>query len=93
MQETRPLHPARAQAGVAVLWVLMTIALLSMILLAYSRMTLTQIRLNSSDVNQTRGYHAAEGGINLRADSIRAKFIGSQRPSGSGPSTEIQIVR
>lgn len=86
MQETRPLHPARAQAGVAVLWVLMTIALLSMILLAYSRMTLTQIRLSSSDVNQTRGYHAAEGGINLRADSIRAKFIGSQRPSGSGPS-------
>lgn len=87
MQEPQPLHPARAQAGVAVLWVLMTIALLSMILLAYSRMTLTQIRLSSSDVNQTRGYHAAEGGINLRADSIRAKFIGSQRPSGSGPST------
>ncbi|WP_117236736.1 pilus assembly PilX family protein [Thermus sediminis] len=73
--------------GFALVSVLIMLAVLMSLLTAY--FTLTQIELGATQasVRQTTGFYAAEAGLNLRAEEVRAKFLGYGRPSGTSPSS------
>jgi hypothetical protein len=72
--------------GFALVTVLIMLVVLMSLLTAY--FTLTQIELGATQasVRQTTGFYAAEAGLNLRAEEVRARFLGYGRPSGTSPS-------
>lgn len=72
--------------GFALVTSLILLAVLMALLTAY--FTLSQIEMSTarSTANQTAGFYAAEAGLNLRAEEVRAKFQGYNRPYGTSPS-------
>lgn len=66
--------------------VLAFMVVLMALLAAY--FTLTRIEGGSSGASarQTTGFYAAEAGLNLRGEAVRARFVGFARPSGVSPS-------
>ncbi|BDG17796.1 hypothetical protein TbrSNM41_25300 (plasmid) [Thermus brockianus] len=73
--------------GFALVSVLILLAVLMSFLTAYFFLTLTEIRTTSSSARQTTGFYAAEAGLNLRAEEIRQKFLGYNRPQGTSPQS------
>ncbi len=75
------------EEGVALVSALIMMAVMMAILTAYTTLTLSAFRTGKYSLATQQGFYAAEGGLNLRAEQVRAKFIGYLRPVGSGPSS------
>lgn len=67
-----------------------TALLLSIVLMALlaTMFALTNLEVRSSSVNAdiTSGFYAAEAGLNVRGELIRAEFQGYRRPAGASPA-------
>lgn len=81
--------PPRAPgtAGYALISVMIAMMVLSALAIAYISITLGNRRDTASVANSLSGFYAAEGGLNIRAEKVRSKFVDYNRPSGSSPST------
>ena len=73
------------QRGFAIITVLMLIALVAVLLGAHFLVTRVELSTTKSSMDSTRGFYAAEAGLNLRAEEIRKKFLGYNRPVGTAP--------
>jgi hypothetical protein len=72
--------------GFALVSVLIMLVVLMSLLTAYFTLTRIELGATQASVRQTTGFYAAEAGLNLRAEEVRAKFLGYGRPSGTSPS-------
>jgi len=77
----------RSKAGFAMVTVLLMLVVLMALIAAYFALTRVETNTRRSSAIATKGLYAAEGGLNLRAEAIRATFIGYSRPSGTAPTT------
>lgn len=77
----------RSKAGFAMITVLLMLAVLMAMIGAYFALTRVETSTRQSSAIGTVGFYAAEGGLNLRAETIRSKFIGYSRPTGTSPTT------
>ncbi|ULH14157.1 pilus assembly PilX N-terminal domain-containing protein (plasmid) [Deinococcus sp. KNUC1210] len=77
----------RRRQGVAIVTVLIFSAVLMALLASYVTMTLTESRTLKASSNGRQGFYSAEAGLNLRAELVRAKFVGYLRPIGTGPTS------
>ena len=75
-----------SQRGYALLTVLLMLALLSAIALSFFTLTRSEMQAVQSNRNSVRGYYAAEGGLNVRAEQLRNIFVNYALPSGSAPT-------
>ncbi|RMG39434.1 MAG: hypothetical protein D6719_13375 [Candidatus Dadabacteria bacterium] len=62
----------------------MMLALLAL-LGAYVQATKVELKTTGYSGKSTRGFYAAEAGLNVRAEEVRNIFIGYNRPSGTAP--------
>ncbi|WP_139806300.1 hypothetical protein [Deinococcus hopiensis] len=62
------------------------------IVLVYLTITLGNRRDTANVTSSMTGFYAAEGGLNLRAEKVRAKFIDYNRPTGTAPSSTSPCV-
>lgn len=76
-----------SKRGFAMLTVLMMLVVLMALLSAYFLLTKVELTTSKASATSIQGFYAAEGGLNLRAEEIRAKFVGYNRPSGTEPDT------
>jgi len=72
--------------GFALVTVLIMLVVLMSLLTAYFTLTRIELGATQASVRQTTGFYAAEAGLNLRAEEVRARFVGYGRPSGTSPS-------
>jgi len=72
--------------GIAVVSVLIMMVVLMAILTAYFTLTLSELKTGRYSLAAQQGFYAAEGGLNLRAELVRAKFVGYLRPVGNSPT-------
>ncbi|MFK7604186.1 PilX N-terminal domain-containing pilus assembly protein [Deinococcus sp. SM5_A1] len=73
--------------GIALVTALIFMAVLLTVLTAYLTMSTTEARTSKASSNSVEGFYAAEGGLNLRAEQVRARFKGYRRPDGLSPSS------
>ena len=73
--------------GFALMTVVLMVAVLMAMIAAYFMLTRIELATTRSTSNQASGFYAAEAGLNLRAEEIRATFLGYNRPSGTSPTT------
>jgi Tfp pilus assembly protein PilX len=74
------------QSGFVVVMVLSVIVILSLIVGSYFFITVGELASNTGSRETTSGFYAAEGGLNLRAEEIRAKFNDRGQPAGTSPT-------
>lgn len=72
--------------GFALVTSLILLAVLMALLTAYFTLSQIENSTTRSTANQTAGFYAAEAGLNLRAEELRTRFLGYNRPSGTSPS-------
>jgi hypothetical protein len=77
----------RSKAGFAMITVMLMLAVLMAMIGAYFALTRVETSTRRSSAIGIIGFYAAEGGLNLRAETIRSKFIGYSRPTGTSPTT------
>ncbi|MGC8968385.1 MAG: hypothetical protein ACP5JV_08775 [Thermus sp.] len=73
--------------GFALVSTLIMLVVLMTLLTAYFVLTRVELGTTQASVRQTTGFYAAEAGLNLRAEEVRAKFLGYNRPQGTSPSS------
>ena len=73
-------------SGFAVATVLMMVVVMGVLLASYFVITNLEISTTSQSANSTKGFYAAEAGLNLRAQEVRAKFQGYNVPTGTSPT-------
>ncbi|MCM1981288.1 hypothetical protein [Lyngbya confervoides] len=73
------------QDGYSLVIVLVSVLLLGALLLASALMGQLDSSSTRASTNRNSGFYAAEAGLNLRAQAVRAKFEGFNRPSGISP--------
>ncbi|PNY81165.1 pilus assembly PilX N-terminal domain-containing protein [Deinococcus koreensis] len=78
---------AEHRAGYALISVMIAMMVLSALAIAYISITLGNQRDTSNVANSLTGFYAAEGGLNIRAEKVRGKFVDYSRPAGSSPAT------
>ena len=74
------------QAGVALVTALMLLALIMTLMIGYYLLTHLELFNTKASMDSFRGFYAAEGGLNVRADLVRTAFEGYNRPSGTSPA-------
>ena len=74
------------QRGFAIAVVMMLLGVLGLMFAAYVTVSKTDISSTRFSRASTSGFYAAEGGLNVRAESIRNTFVGYNVPSGTSPS-------
>ncbi|WP_243093711.1 pilus assembly PilX N-terminal domain-containing protein [Thermus thalpophilus] len=72
--------------GFALVSTLILLVVLMSLLTAYFVLTRIELGATTASVRQTTGFYAAEAGLNLRAEEIRQKFLGYNRPTGTSPT-------
>jgi len=75
-----------SQRGFALVTVLLLLALIMSLLMAYHSLTRVEMTTTKASMGSVRGLYAAEAGLNLRADLVRQIFQGYNRPAGSTPA-------
>jgi len=75
-----------SQRGFALVTVLLLLALIMSLLVAYHSLTRIEMTTTKASMSSTRGLYAAEAGLNLRADLVRQIFEGYNRPTGTTPT-------
>lgn len=76
----------RTDHGFALITVLLLTGLLTALLGAYFVVSKVELATTKYTRDSTTGFYAAEAGLNLRAEQIRAIFVGYNRPTGTSPS-------
>lgn len=74
--------------GFALVTVLIMLVVLMSLLTAYFTLTRIELGATQASVRQTTGFYAAEGGLNLRAEEVRARFLGYGEALGNQPLRE-----
>ena len=74
--------------GFALTTAILMVAVLMAMAAAYFMLTQIELSTTRSTTNQASGFYAAEAGLNLRAEDIRATFVGYNRPTGTSPTTQ-----
>ncbi len=77
----------RDERGFVLVTVLLLLALLMSLLTGYFVLTRMELSTTRSTLDGTRGFYASEAGLNLRAEAIRVRFLGYNRPAGTTPSS------
>ena len=72
--------------GFALVSTLIFLTVLMALLTAYFVLTRIELGTTVASARQTTGFYAAEAGLNLRAEEVRQRFLGYNRPSGTSPS-------
>jgi hypothetical protein len=80
------------ERGFVLLTGLLMLAALTAILTAYYSVTRMETMSSKSSKDSVGGFYGAEAGLNLRAEEIRQKFVGYNRPSGAAPSSDSPCV-
>lgn len=75
------------QQGFSMVLVLSLVALMSIMLITYSIITVNNARTAGTSASSSSGFYIAEAVMNARADRIRRQFKGFQTPSGESPAT------
>lgn len=85
---TDRIHDSRSsrERGAALITALLVTVLITALLAAYFILTRTEMATTRHSMNGTRGFYAAEAGLNLRASAIRSSFVGYERPTGTPPT-------
>lgn len=73
--------------GFALVTSLILLTVLMALLTAYFALMRIELQTTTASAAQTTGFYAAEAGLNLRAEEVRQKFLGYNRPSGTSPSS------
>ena len=79
-------HERKGEEGFALVMVMLLAALLMALLGAYFTLSYMERVTTTSTMSSVRGFYAAEAGLNLRAEGIRSRFLGFNRPAGSSPT-------
>lgn len=77
----------RPTQGFALITVLLSLFVLLALTVAYQSVTLSEVRSSRASTSNVAAFAAAEGGLNIRAQEIRAKFVGYTKPNGVSPSS------
>ena len=75
----------RDERGFALVIVMLLMAVLVSLLAGYFILTHIDLTTTRSSLDGTRGFYAAEAGLNLRAETIRGAFLGFDTPDGASP--------
>ncbi|MVN88175.1 hypothetical protein GO986_15605 [Deinococcus sp. HMF7620] len=73
------------QQGFSLVLALSLVALLSIMLITYSLLTVNNARTSSATSRGSAGFYAAEAALNARADNIRTLFKSFRTPGGESP--------
>ncbi len=73
------------ERGIALIAVMLLAGLVTALLVAHFMMTRTELSTTKALRDGTRGFYAAEAGLNIRAEEIRQIFVGFNVPSGTAP--------
>jgi hypothetical protein len=79
-------NPHRGERGVALVTVLLLMAMIAALLSAHFLLTRFELSTARSSLDATRGFYAAEAGLNIRAEELRKIFLGYSVPAGTPPS-------
>ncbi|GGM49325.1 hypothetical protein GCM10008956_26790 [Deinococcus arenae] len=79
-------HHSLRQQGFSLVLILSLVALLSIMLITYSLLTVNNARTAKASGNSSAGFYAAEAALNARADRVRGLFKGFRAPTGTSPS-------
>lgn len=74
------------ERGVALIAVMLLAGLVTALLVAHFMMARTELSTTKALRDGTRGFYAAEAGLNVRAEEIRQTFAGFNIPSGTAPA-------
>lgn len=74
------------KSGFALISAMMFLGLILAVMAAFFLITNIEFATNRSAKNSATGFYTSEAGLNIRADQIRAVFVGYNRPTGSSPS-------
>jgi hypothetical protein len=74
------------ERGFVLVTMMMLLALLSGLLATYFTVTRIETLTTRQTKDSVAGFYAAEGGLNYRAEQIRARFVGFNRPTGASPT-------
>jgi hypothetical protein len=77
----------RFHQGFAVVTTLLLCVVLGVLITAYFFTTNIELSSNRATTQGVSGFYAAEGGLNLRGETIRQTFVGYNVPTGTSPST------
>jgi hypothetical protein len=86
VKKSTPLR-ARVERGFVLVTALLMLAVLSALLTAYYSTTRIETMSSKLSKDSVGGFYAAEAGLNMRAEEIRQKFVGYNRPTGAAPTT------
>jgi len=78
---------ARRESGAALATVLIVSVVLMAMISAYMVLSISEARTTRASTNSVQGFYSAEGGLNMRAEQVRALFQGYTRPVGQSPKT------
>ncbi len=76
-----------SQRGFSLITTMFLLAMLATLLAAYSSISRIEMGTYRGIRSSANGFNVGEAGLNLRAETIRATFVGYNRPSGTSPST------
>jgi hypothetical protein len=79
-------HSQHSEGGYILVVVMGMVLVLSSLFLITGLTSKVDKANGKANEETTTGYYAAEAGLNLRAQSIRQKFLGYNQPSGTSPS-------
>jgi len=65
---------------------ILLLAVLSTMLAAYFSITKIETATTKLSKDSATGFYSAEAGLNIRAENIRQRFVGYNRPSGASPT-------
>ncbi|MCB0325923.1 MAG: hypothetical protein KDD69_20240, partial [Bdellovibrionales bacterium] len=80
-------QPLRSQHGFALVAVMLLISVLLAMLGAYSTLTRVELATSRASGQGVRGFYAAEAGLNVRAEAVRALFTDYNFPTGVSPDS------
>lgn len=75
-------------AGFALVTALIMVVVLGALVSAYFFTTMIELSSTESAADSVSGFYAAEAGVNIRAQEVRATFEGYNRPTGTSPDEE-----
>ena len=78
----------RKNQGFAIITALLLIVVLGAMAVTFFSLTKTELNTTTAVADSTKGFYAAEAGLNVRGAQIRSTFNGFQRPEGSPPTSE-----
>ncbi len=77
---------ANSEKGIALFSVITAIAVMLVLLSVYHTITKIELSSNYASIASKLGFFSAEAGLNLRAEAIKQRFLGYNRPSGNSPN-------